>query len=86
MLLALQFLATVLAPDAMAPAVAGSVYLPLMALHALHLPVLASAESGGWGAPSPLGWIALAVFWASIWWAVASFVSRLWVKRRPARG
>ncbi len=75
-LLTLQFLATAFPPAAVAPVVAGSVYLPLMALRALGLPVFGRAESGGWEAPSLLGWAAVAVFWAAVWWGVVSLVGR----------
>lgn len=64
------------APEASAP-VAGSVYLPLMLLQAVGIPVFAAAESGGWAVPSLLGWAAVLILWFAIWWAVASFLSRL---------
>ncbi|WP_146210177.1 hypothetical protein [Vitiosangium sp. GDMCC 1.1324] len=83
-LLTLQLLATVFIPDAIAPAVGGSIYAPLMVLRALGLPVFARGKSGGWAAPSLLGWIAVAAIWAAVWWGVASLVSRPWVKKRIA--
>ncbi|MFP2905133.1 hypothetical protein ACLESD_08770 [Pyxidicoccus sp. 3LFB2] len=82
-LLTLQFLATASPPEALAPAVAGSVYLPLMALRALGLPVLGRAESGGWAGPSLLGVMAVAVFWGAVWWGVVSLVARLWRAQGP---
>jgi hypothetical protein len=87
-LLTLQLLATVFPPEAIAPAVAGSVYLPLMALRAVGLPVFGKAESGGWAAPSLLGWILVAAFWAAVWWGVVSLASRLGGRTQgpPARG
>ncbi|MFY0579472.1 hypothetical protein ACN28S_39105 [Cystobacter fuscus] len=75
-LLTLQVLVTAFAPEAIAPAVAGSIYLPLMALQAVGLPVFGQAQSGGWSGPSPLGWIVVATFWAAVWWGVVSLVSR----------
>lgn len=70
------------APEVLAPAVAGSVYLPLTLLQAAGVPVLAAAESGGWSAPSPLGWAVVVALWFAIWWGVASFLSRLFPKQR----
>lgn len=81
-LLTLQVLVTAFAPEALAPAMAGAIYLPLMALQAIGLPVFGRAESGGWPGPSPLGWIAVVVFWAAVWWGVLSLVSRLLGGRR----
>ncbi|WNG19424.1 hypothetical protein [Cystobacter fuscus] len=75
-LMTLQVLVTAFAPEALAPAMAGSIYLPLMALRAVGLPVFGQAESGGWPGPSPLGWILVVAFWAAVWWGVASLVSR----------
>ncbi|EPX62775.1 hypothetical protein D187_008963 [Cystobacter fuscus DSM 2262] len=83
-LLTLQVLATAFPPEAIAPAVAGSVYLPLMALRAVGLPVFGRAESGGWPGPSPLGWILVATFWAAVWWGVVSLAGRL--ARGPSGG
>lgn len=68
------------APAAFAPAVAGSVYLPLMPLQAAGVPVFAAAQSGGWPAPSLLGWAVVLVVWFAIWWAAAHFLSRLFSK------
>ncbi len=87
-LLTLQVLVTAFAPEAIAPAMAGSIYLPLMALKAVGLPVFGQAPSGGWPGPSPLGWIAVVAFWAAVWWGAVSIVSRLLGGRRrepPAR-
>ncbi|NMO16631.1 hypothetical protein HPC49_20490 [Pyxidicoccus fallax] len=85
LLLVLQFLVTASPPEALAPAVAGSVYLPLMALRALGLPVISAAESGGWGGPSALGLMAVVVFWAAVWWGVVSLVGRV-LTARQTRG
>lgn len=80
-LLALHLLTLVFPPEFAAPALGGSVYLPLMVLDALGLPVYARAESGGWASPSLLGWTAVAVIWAAVWWGVVSLVAR-WRRRR----
>ncbi|ATB41728.1 hypothetical protein CYFUS_007198 [Cystobacter fuscus] len=87
-LLTLQLLATAFPPEAIGPAVAGSVYLPLMVLRAVGLPVFGKAESGGWPGPSLLGWILVAGFWAAVWWGVVSLVSLLGGRKQgpPARG
>lgn len=77
LLLMLQFLAIAFPPDAIAHAVAGSVYVPLIVLREIGLPVFAAAESGGWKSPSLFGWSVIAVFWAILWWSVVSFVSYL---------
>ncbi len=65
------------APAALAPAVAGSVYLPLMPLQAAGLPVFAAAQSGGWSSPSAVGWAVVLAVWLAIWWAAAHVLSRL---------
>lgn len=80
-LLMLQLLVTASPPEAMAPTVAGSIYLPLTFFWQLGLPVFTTAESGGWAAPSLLGWVVVAAFWAVWWWSAASLVSYL-VRRR----
>jgi len=49
----------------LAPLIAGSVYLPLMPLQQMGVPVFGSGESGGWAAPSVLGWATVIVVWAS---------------------
>jgi hypothetical protein len=46
-LLMLQFLAMALPPEAIAPAVAGSIYVPLTVLRWLGLPVFTAAGLGG---------------------------------------
>ena len=81
LLIMLQFLAMAFPPEAIAPAVAGSIYVLLIVLQGLGLPVFAAAESGGWAAPSLLGWVVVAGFWSALWWGVISFVSDL-VRRR----
>jgi hypothetical protein len=80
-LLLLQLLAIASPPDAIAPAAAGSVYVPLMVLRALGLPVFAAAESLGWQSPSLLGWAMVAVFWAIVWWNVVWLLNYL-IRRR----
>ena len=70
-----------LSPKLLAPALAGSLYLPLLPLQALGLPVFALAESGGWPAPSPLGWTLALLLWLAVWWAMASLLARLLPRR-----
>lgn len=67
--------------DALAPLLAGSIYLPLMLLKFAGLPVYASAEAWGWARPSPFGWAAVALLWALVWWGVARLATR-WQGRR----
>ena len=76
-LLALHLFAVVFPPEPVAPAVGGSVYLPLMVLDALGLPVYQGSGGGGWASPSLLGWTAVAIIWAAVWWGVVSLVARL---------
>lgn len=85
LLLILQFLATALLPEAIAPAVAGSIYAPLFIFDAAGLPVFSGTESGGWASPSPVGWLVVVVFWAAVWWGVVSFAGYL-LKRRIKHG
>jgi hypothetical protein len=54
-------------PDAIQPALAATVYLPLWPLAALGLPVFGHAESGGWPGPSLLGWAVFVLLWAAVW-------------------
>lgn len=70
-----------LSPEALAPALAGSLYLPLLPLQALGLAVFAPAESGGWPAPSALGWTLVLLLWLALWWAMASLLARLLARR-----
>ncbi|MET1079927.1 MAG: hypothetical protein ABWY06_18085 [Pseudomonas sp.] len=42
-------------PQALAPLLAGTLYLPLMLFHVVGLDVYSLAYYGGWPAPSPLG-------------------------------
>lgn len=67
-------------PAVLTPVVAGSVYLLLVPLQAAGMPVLSAAESGGWSSPLPLGWAVVCVVWATIWWAAAGGLSRLFSK------
>lgn len=73
---------TWLSPQALAPALAGALYLPLMPLKALGLPVFAMPEAGGWSAPSLLGWTLALLLWLVLWWAMASLLTGLVKKRR----
>lgn len=75
---ALSVLASV---ESLAPAMAGSVYLPLLLFEAVGVPVFAAPESGGWGAPTLLGWALVCLVWASVWWGVALLLARLGSKR-----
>ena len=61
--------------ESLAPVAAGTVYLPLWGLRAIGLPVFAPAESGGWPAPSWLGWIFVAAMWSAFWWTLVAAVT-----------
>jgi hypothetical protein len=67
-------------PEALAPLIGNSVYLPLTLLKMTGLPVYASAEAWGWASPSPFGWAAVIMIWGLIWWWVAKLVT--WAFRR----
>jgi len=73
--------AALFTPVALAPAMAGSVYLPLLPLHAAGVPVLAAAAPGGWSSPSLLGWAVVLLAWLAIWWAGAHLLSQLFARR-----
>jgi hypothetical protein len=64
-------------PEALAPAVAGTVYLPLWLLQGVGLPVFGRAEAGGWAAPSLLGWLLVAAIWTTLWWLLVVAISRV---------
>lgn len=66
-------------PDALAAAVAGTVYAPLWPLSALGLPVQAPAAEAGWSSPTLLGWGIVAALWTSIWALAIAVLTR----RRP---
>lgn len=70
-----------LSPTALAPLIVGSLYLPLLPLQAIGLPVFAAAESGGWTAPSALGWALVLLLWLALWWAMAALLARLLPRR-----
>ncbi len=67
--------------EAVAPVVAGSIYLPLMPLEAVGIPVFDHAESGGWAPPSLLGWMIVVSLWSALWLVMATLLSRLFTKR-----
>ncbi|MDP3817288.1 hypothetical protein [Pseudomonas sp.] len=71
-------------PALLAPAVAGSVYLPLMLLQAVGISLFAAAEPGGWAAPSLLGWGLVGLLWLGIWWTLAGLLARLLPGRNNA--
>lgn len=69
-------------PDAIQPALAATVYLPLWPLAALGLPVFGHAESGGWPGPSLLGWALFVIVWAAVWAMLLAVISRRRDRRR----
>lgn len=71
-----------LSPEGLAPLIAGSLYLPLLPLQAIGLPVFATGESGGWPAPSVLGWALALLVWLALWWAMATLLARLLARHR----
>ena len=64
-------------PEFIAPAVAGTVYLPLWLLQTVGLPVFGRAESGGWPGPSVLGWTLLAAIWTTLWWILVAAIAKV---------
>lgn len=74
-----------LRPPLLAPAVAATVYGPLLAAQALGLPVFSSAGSGGWASPSLLGWTFVVLCWTLVWGAAAAAGARL-LRRRTSDG
>jgi len=74
-LVGLHIAGLIAAPDALRPAFAGSVYIPLMALDAAGMPVFSASESAGWSAPSWVGWIMVGILWVAVWWVGAFAVS-----------
>ncbi|NHZ64046.1 hypothetical protein [Massilia genomosp. 1] len=64
------------ASPALGPAIAATIYGPLFALDAVSLPVFGNAASGGWAAPSPLGWACVLMLWGALWWGVAALLAR----------
>ena len=64
-------------PEVIAPAVAGTVYLPLWLLQTVGLPVFGYAESGGWPGPSFLGWVLVAAVWMTLWWILFAAIAKV---------
>jgi hypothetical protein len=64
-------------PEAVAPAIAGTVYLPLWLLQAAGLPVFGRAESAGWAGPNLLGWVLVAAIWVALWWLLVAALAKL---------
>ena len=77
-LVLLHIAGVLFAPRALAPLIAGSVYLPLLPVHQMGVPVFGSGESGGWAAPSILGWATVIVVWTATWWTVTKLILELW--------
>ena len=80
-LIAIHVAVLLFASDLIAPLIAGSIYLPLWPLSTIGIPVFGVAESGGWAAPSLLGWAAVFCLWSAIWFAVATLLSRLFTTK-----
>lgn len=75
----------IVGPVILAPAIAGSVYVPLILFKSVGFPVFTAAESGGWPTPSLLGWGLVVLVWLAIWWGLASLFSRLLLKASPIK-
>jgi hypothetical protein len=73
-------------PEAVAPAIAGTVYLPLWLLQAIGLPVFGRAASAGWAGPSLLGWVLAAVIWAALWWLFVAALAKVQKGARKRAG
>lgn len=73
-------------PDAIAPVIAATVYVPLWPLSVAGLPVFGSAESWGWPAPSVLGWGLLLVFWSTVWWLGVTALARVRIRGTQKHG
>jgi hypothetical protein len=64
-------------PDKVAPAIAGTVYLPLYLLGITGIPVFGRAESSGWAGPSILGWFLAGLLWALLWWLFVAAITKV---------
>jgi hypothetical protein len=64
-------------PESIAPAIAGTVYLPLWPLSSLGIPVFGQAESGGWSEPSGLGWLLVVGIWSALWWILTAAIAKV---------
>jgi hypothetical protein len=71
--------------ERLAPLAAASIYLPLWPLHSVGLSVFGPAESGGWSAPSLLGWVIVVAVWLAVWFGVATLLTRLFMRRGSRR-
>jgi len=64
-------------PDAVAPIIAGTIYLPLWPLSEIGIPVFSPAESGGWPGPNVLGWLVFVAIWSLLWWLLVAVIIRV---------
>jgi hypothetical protein len=60
----------------LAPLLAACIYLPLMPFELAGLPVFENGNSGGWAAPSILGWVVCLLLWSGFWWIASGLAVR----------
>lgn len=78
---ALHLLAIFQDLEIFSPLAAGSIYLPLMGLKAIGVPVFMNGGSGGWAAPSAMGWAFALIVWSAVWWFLSGMVYRSWNRK-----
>lgn len=63
--------------------VSATLFLPLLLFKIIGLPVFGYSEGFGWPPFTILGWLFLCLFWATVYWGVATLANRLLLKIRP---
>jgi len=77
------FFSTLLGSDRLSAFIAGTLYLPLWPFSKIGLPVF---QRNSWMIPPPnlFGWVLIIFFWATVYWALATLVSRIINRRSGA--
>ena len=60
--------------------VSATLFLPLLLFKTIGLPVFQHGEGFGWAPFTILGWLLLCLFWATVYWGIATLANRLLLK------
>lgn len=63
--------------------VSATLFLPLLLFKTIGLPVFQQGEGFGLAPFTILGWLLLCLFWAMVYWGVATLANQLLLKLRP---
>ena len=62
--------------------VSATLFLPLLLFKAIGLPVFGQGEGFGWAPFTIFGWVLLCLFWATVYWGVATWANWILLKIR----